>query len=80
MLGRWGDWIYYNLSQDDMRAKQLLLNDYKWLSITNPYKVKTKNTAEAQQVKTGGGEDPIYIKCHYVTFHSDVIIFHFKRG
>lgn len=21
MLGRWGDWIYYNLSQDDMCAK-----------------------------------------------------------
>lgn len=20
MLGRWGDWIYYNLSQDDMCA------------------------------------------------------------
>lgn len=41
MLGRWGDWIYYNLSQGDMHAKQLLLNDYTWLSITNPYEVKT---------------------------------------
>lgn len=43
-----GDWIYYKVSQDDKHAKQLLLNDYKWLSISALYDVnkKTKSISD----------------------------------
>lgn len=40
-----GDWIYYKVSQDDMHAKQLLLNDYKQHSINALYDVKKKKKA-----------------------------------
>ena len=50
---RWGggDWIYYKVSQDDMHAKQLLLNDYKQPSISELYDVKKEKKAYQITIK-----------------------------
>ena len=50
---RWGggDWIYYKVSQDDMHAKQLLLNDYKQPSISELNDVKKEKKAYQITIK-----------------------------
>lgn len=46
-----GDWIYYKVSQDDMHAKQLLLNDYKQPSISELHDVKKEKKAYQITIK-----------------------------